>query len=1209
VTAEPSSRVDLALREIPAAAVARSLWSRLPAWRPSDLHLKVETAAEILDKDRQHLDFLHRHGLARVLAFYAEELMPAAGRLPAGNERWQLWFKLGCRVVAMQAAAGADLELTEQAERLQADLPHARFADDAQADREARQQVRAFLAGQLAGAAERLLRAGHQAQALRAYAALDRLGAASPAQRMAHARLRWRLNDRSPEALRVYLRARDGNGNGKVQEPLPAQIDRFLEESLAVAEELPRHELEERLFLNQLALCSSRPPHPAWRNAGLAYLRLGQPSRALPYLERAHGLNGSDGGAGAFYLGQARFQVADYPGSTAAFEEAIARDYSKVRIAAWLGLAYARLREWEKALAIFRQAEAETAEVEASELYLNWGRASFILGEVEDARLRFEKAAAAGTADPRAGYGVALCRESLGERAAALAELHRVLGRCPDFAPAVHRLGLLLEDQGDFAGALPRFHAAVALSPRDPEYRLSLGLALGRTGDGEALVHLAAAAEGGAGGPEVLRRLFLFYQRQGDAQQARRWLAALAAVELSPAVAALRARDLASQATEAFNAGRYQGAAAQWEQVAADRPEEATVAERFVLALVHATAERLRKGESAGVGEAAERAFQLAPALPDCCWLYAASRLLDGDAATAARLLQGLAPEQLARPELASLWAMAAALAGEDTAEAQEEPRRPFLELLRMLAAAAGGRFEEAAQHCEAPGSWRELGLPPGSLNALVAEVKLRGTRRKRQQVVRFLEELEARDGAGSWAFGVALARQILATRQGLARAGEADPAELAACQETYRRLLGAMPSEAAAAAASTPLHERYTRLLLFLACHHAQRGRLTAALDVLQELASLPLPVPAKVRDLERILRQRLAQPSQEKAYALLEEDPDSARQIWETLLAKNPGDLLARHHLACLAWSRAYDTILARHLDDSLPFWSEGLEHFRLLYGSEAYWQTLREKGRALGTAAAHPFDEAAFEAWCGEALYQRAATLLHLIFHTLAGGDLAEAKEADVFRAKDVMKLLRISNLDAALRQQLADDLADHYLDPDPTRVPDFARSRRRATAVVDIDPENLKARTFLLRSVTYEVSTRSEEGDRDFAAMAKLLKAEERHAEWLEEHRRDLPPEPQGRATSDLAAFYDQFGAVWHQEGQAATERFNNLKPGSSREARRLLEAIQKSYRDSDRWYEKSLALDPVNLRAKDRLDHHRNQYLELTKAIRQIPQSS
>lgn len=1208
MTAEAPARFELAVGEIPAAAVAPSLRSRLP-FLSRELRLREGTAAEIREQDRQYLELLRRHGAGRVLAFYDQELLPAVTRLPAGVERWELWFKLGCRAMALRSAAGADRELVEQAERLQADLAGARLAEDAEADREARRQVRSFLADHLAGTAERLRRNRQEEQeafALRAYALLDRLGAASPAHREAHARLRWQLQDRTPEALRVYLRARDPGG--RPRDAVLAAIDRFLEESLAVDETAAPPDLEERLFLNQLALCSADPPHPAWRNAGLAYLRLGHPARALPYLEQACSINGADGGASPFYLGQARFQTGDHPGSDAAFTEAAARGYSQVRIAAWQGLAWARLQDRQRALDLFQQGQAAAGNQPAAELYLSWGRASFVLADVRDALQRFEAAATADPDEPRAGYGLALCWESLGAPDQAIAELRNTVSRFPRFAPAVHRLGRLLEAGGDLAGALDCLRQAVHLAPRDPEYHLSLGLALQQEGDPKALAHLERAAEAGAGGPEILRRLALAL-RQDDLPRARRWLAALTAAEAPPpGLARFRARDLSSQATEAFNLGRYRDAAALWEEVAESEPG-AAVAERLALALVHEAGLRLQEGDLAGFTREVERAWQRAPGLPDCRSLYSVARLLEGDAGTAVRLLRDLLQEQPARSELLPLAALAAVLAGEGEVEV-EIPGSPgaLFGLLRVLTAVSAGRFEEAAEHCDA---WLEdlsgvhaLGLPQDLLNNLVACVKLRGTRRKRQQVVRFLEALDARDEAGSWVSGVVLARQIIATDKGLARAEEADLAELLACREAWLGLLETAPD---GDLEQTPFLAHHTRLLVFLICHHARKGKLATALTALGELEDLPLPVPERARDLEQILRRRLTRPSHEKAFALLEENPEAARETWEALLQQEPNDLLARHHLACQAWSRAYDAVLARPIESSFRFWKEGLEHFRILYDSEAWWQAQREKGRALGTSTAHPFDEKPFETWRRDALYQRASTVLHLIFHILAGVDLAQARETDILRARSLMDLLRGSNLDAATRQRLADDLADHYLDPDPTRVPDFGRSRRRAETVLDIDPSNLKARTFLLRSVTHEVGTRCQEGDRDFPALVRELAATERHAEWLEAHRQELPAEPQGRAASDLAAFYDQLGWVKHQEGQLTTEKYNNLRQGSFAEARRLLESIQQAYRDSDRWFEKSLALDPVNLRAKDLRERHQNESKSIQKALRNLRQ--
>jgi tetratricopeptide (TPR) repeat protein len=1216
------------------AAMARRI-PLLGAWLAGELRLRLGTAMEIRDLDRRHAELVRRYGLGRVLAFYDEELIPAADRLPAGAERWQLWRDLGCRTVSLLAGVGDDRRLAERVERLLAELSRARLADDPGADRDARRATRTFLSQHLASAAERLQRRREDTpEALHAYAALDRLGEATSAQRFAHARLRWRLEDRSPEALQLYLRARQDDGAAKTAAPEPtlAAIDGFVEESLVVGEQLPRGELAERLFLNQLALCSPRPPRPAWRNAGLAYLRLGQPARALPYLERACAANGT-GGASAFYLGQARFEVADYPGSSAAFTAAAEHGYSKLRIAAWQGLAYARLAQPERALATFRQAEAAAGESQADaaaagELYLAWGRASLVLGDVAEATRRFRQAAA-GATEPRALYGLALCRESSGEDAAGVtAALREIVDRFPRFAPALARLGCLLDSQGDSSSALPCLRQAVELSPWDPEYSLSLGLALERAGDPQALGWLEQAAEGGAGGPEVLRRVAATCLLRGELHRARRWLAALAAaMPESPVVAELQARERVSRAIAAFNTGRYGEAAALWEEVAADRPGDPATAERLAQALVHAASARLRDEDSTGVAQTVERAFRLAPEIAGCRMLHAVASLLTGDFDKACAELRELAGGQPQRPELALLGAVAALLAGDDAALAHLDPfaakisagpagpagiansPHSLLSLLRALRAAAAGRFEEAAQECEdwleRPGAAAALGLPLDRLNVLAATIKLRGARRKRHQVIRYFEGLDARDGAGSWATAVAFTRQFLATDKGFDRAGEADAAELAACRASYRALL-AGPAAAAgeAVAMRQPLLERFARLLLFLACHHVQRGQLPAALDALAELQTLSCQPADGVDELEQVLRRRLSTPSHAGAFALLVEDAEAARQTWEALLEKDPRDLLARHHLACLAWSRAYDTVLAGRVEDSLAHWRAGLEHFRQLYASDAYWQGLRQKGRALGGSTMHPFDETAFDTWRRDAVYRRGSTLLDLIFHLLAGADLAQARPETVLRAKALMELLRAAGLDAATCQRLAAGLADHYLDPDPTRVPDLALSRRRAEVVLDVDPANLYVRTFLVRSVTHEVATRIDEKDRDFAGMARQLAAAERHAEALAAHRGDLPAELHGRAASDLAAYYDQFGTVKHQEGQLAVSGFNKLAQASP-QARSLLEQVLRSYRDSDRWFERSIAVDPVNVQAKQTIEEHRIEYPKVEKILRDI----
>ncbi len=1223
---ETSGALDVG--EIQPAALYRPFWQRLPAFF-SQLRLEEETPEAIRRKDTQHRGLLRRHGAEAVLGFYDSALLPAVDRLPPGTERTRLRFEVGCRALAIAGASGADSELVDRAEKLQGQLPRARFTGDLQADQGLRRQVNDFLSAQLGMVAERMASNGQPEDVLRAYSILDRLGPVKPHRRATHARLRWKANDRSPRAISLYIRA---TTNGSFPGLEGMAIRKFLEERLSVDEKQSERELSDRLFFNLLALSSPQPPEPSLRNAGLAYLRLGKPARGIPYLERAQptgegkddvttGGNGgtADGGDGAtaFYLGQAYFQTEDFSASTEAFEQSVEAGYSPLRIAAWLGVAYARAGQWEKAEVSFRQAEDEAGEVGEGEFYVQWGRACFLMKHVADAGDRFRRAAAVDPADPRAPYGLSVCLEHEGRAAEAGEELSQVASGWPDFSPAVHRLGRFFLETGQHEEALPHLRRAVELAPNDPEYRLSLGLALDQTGDGEALAHLEIAGRSGTGGPEVLRRVALAYYRQGDRQQGQRWFSALATVaDDSAAVAQFLARDQASQAVEAFNAGEYRRAIDLWEAVTSAFPGDPVVAERFALALAHDGSSRLRGGDSGRAWEVFKKARRLAPEQYDCRFFHAVGQWAQGDVGSALAGLHGLAEEHAERPGMARFVAVAGALRGDDTGERlvqlidqAEGQQKSGLLLLRIQLAVERGEFSAAAVAVD---DWtsnsedlRVLSLSRLQANALVAFAKLRATRRKRRRVIRFLQELSARGGEDLWGSAEVLASHAIAVAKGFDRAAEANAETLAGCEASYLELL-----EAATEEERPLLLAALSRLLRFAAAHHVSRGRLAAALGCLERLEEHGVALAPALSKLAAVLRLRLAKPSHERAYSLLADDPEAARKVWQELLQEDPSDLQARHHLACLAWSRAYDAVLADDVGASLELWRDGLEQYRGLYDSEAYWQMLRAKGRALGTTAAHPFDEPAFEAWRGEALYMLARKPLELIFHHLAGYDLTKRKKTvdpRIATAASLMEVLRSSGLDGELEQRLSDDLADHYLDPDPTQVPDHDVSRRRAETVVDIDSANQKARVFLLRSATYEIDTQRKEGDRAFASMAKRLANLRRHADWLEEQLDALSQQQRDRLVGTLVAYYELRGVIKHAEGQQETGRFNAAQGGSARDARCIVERIQRCYRESDNMLKKSLALDPVNARAKDLIQHHESQYQPLQEGLEQLSQ--
>ncbi len=1191
---------------------SRSLFAWINPFRP-ELRLRDGTLEEIRETHLRHQDLVRDYGLRQVMLFYEDHLLPALKRLTPSRETWRARYEIGCRAVALRAATEPGSRMTKLARELGDDLPRARFEEDPAGDAAVRRQVRDFLTSHLARPADDLRRDGKYAEALEVYAALERLGGMSSAHRRTYARLLWQAGRRDPADLQVYLRHlgdrgwKSGSDGGDMRT--------FVLHELAIDEQTPQEEIPRRLLLNQSVLCSPQAPVEAARHAGLAYLRLDQPKRAIAYLKQAQSRNGHDRdhGVASFLLGQALFRTQDFGASAAAFEQAAEQGYSRSRIEGWKGLAYARSGRWKEALAAFRQAESDLGEVRDGSLFVDWGRAAFLMDDVEDAAARFRQALEMEPGHARALYGLAICLESQGRRPEAIGLLQPLTAADPVFAPAVHLLGRLLQAEGRLREALDCYRQALAASFGDPAYALSVGLVLDDMSDSAALPHLERAAQAGLGGPEAVRRIVLLRFRQGDREVAHRWLDRLQKDGVLPAsLARLRARELSSEATGAFNAGLYRDAARLWDQARAACPDEPRIAENLSQALLCDAALRLRQGEVDGLWDQIDRAHQLAESF-ESRLLVAISLFVRGGLTGARQRLESLATERPEHPTVAVLHALAACFGAEGSAA--EELQRlsalagelippPLMAFLQILIAARRGDFEAAMKAADAwveePEDLRSLGLPRHQVNLLVAHSKLRGIRQRRQRVVRSLEDLNARYGEGYWDLALALTQHHLATAAGLGRAGEAAPAVLEACDAAYQAFLATASRDERDSALRS-----HADLLQFIACHHLQRGDLGATLAALERLKELGPAASRTTEKLRKAVAARMKRPSHAKAFSLLARDPDAARATWESLLKENPNDLTALHHLACLAWSRAWDEVIEERYEGSLPFWRDGLERYRQLYGRDDFWEDLRQKGRVLGQTAAHPFAEKTFDEWRAAALYELAHTLIDLIFHILTGfdfGQRAGGVDPRILLALALMKVLRDSKLDSALKNQLSESLAGHYLDSDPTRLSNFDASTHRAEVVIDVDPANLRARSFLLRASVHQVDTRRKEGDRNCAQMAQQLNALKLHAEWLEQRLKELPEDRRRRVLPDLIGYYEQLGSVKHDEGGKETQQYNRLGEGQFQQAKVIARRIRACYQESDAALKKALAFDPLNPHAQETLDHHREQYKAINSVL-------
>ncbi|HWP43374.1 MAG TPA: tetratricopeptide repeat protein [Blastocatellia bacterium] len=1011
------------------SSVFRRLSTGLMRHFSTDLHLADGSSAEIALKTADPNELVRRFGCEATLRFYEEDVMPALRKLSPDGKVWRLRYEVAFHLAQLRARQEPPRGVIDVIEEMIEEIPAARFeeVESEQGNASAEQlrlverenarerlRIRSHLASLLEEAAHRMLNHGYEDEALRAFRLLEHLGSLTSNHRQKYAELLWRRGDRSRSALKVYLEYM-GDCGWKPHLPGMAQ---FVSDEMSIDERMPGQKISERLPLNQLALCGRNPPPLVLRHAGLAYLRLKEPGRALGYLRKAEALDGADGGLTHFYLGQALFGLKEFGQAAEAFEKAAGKNFSLSRIASWQGRAYAETKQWEKALSTFRKAERELGEVIDSEFYLQWGRASFLMKEWADSEHRFRTAIRQDGANWRAAYGLAICLEKQGRRSEAIELLRATTARFSECAPALHFLGRLLESEGGTSEAVSFFRHAHALSPSDIEYQLSLGLALFDLGDAEAAPILERVARAGEGGPEILRRVVIGLLRAGDRLRARYWLRKLAAEgSATEAVILFDGRDRISEATEAFNARRYREAADLFERAGEHFGHDGRIRERMALALARDAAGRVAAGETEGVWDQIERAYALSSDA-EVRFLFGFSQLVRGNPREARDHFSVLAREHPDRDQYQFFNCLSAYFCGEERSLDMLDRVGPvagatninsLLAFLQAQLAAARGAFEEASEKVRA---WAEdqdavrgLGLPARQINTFTALCLLRGVKRKRQQIVRFLESLNERYGDGYWDLALAIARHHIAAEQ------HSELEKLEECAAAYRRLLEAAEEEDCRAIA---VH--YCRLLRALACRMARAGRIGDALDALKRMDDLPVETAQEVLSLREMLIERLREPSQEKAYALIDSDPDGARAVWEEMLDRNPDDFVSLQHLACLAWSRAFDEVAAERTEESVPFWREGLERYRQLFENQRYWDHLREKGRILGQRPGYPFKEEAFEMWRESALYEMAHTLIELISVVMSGYDAAEEKEKErkVRTARVLMNVIRESNL---------------------------------------------------------------------------------------------------------------------------------------------------------------------------------------------------
>jgi hypothetical protein len=472
-------------------------------------------------------------------------------------------------------------------------------------------------------------------------------------------------------------------------------------------------------------------------------------------------------------------------------------------------------------------------------------------------------------------------------------------------------------------------------------------------------------------------------------------------------------------------------------------------------------------------------------------------------------------------------------------------------------------------------------------VNALVwlclKQAPIRGGR------INALAQAMKKQDAEFWAPALTVLKSIDLRKKPMA---EVDAAMMAECDGEFQAVLDKFSERE-----YEELRIEHAGFLRYCIGDAVQRGDLVRALEMLDRLEKTAYRDVEATGRLRELLDRRLQMPSHEKAYALIDRDPDGAREIWLDRLRMIPGEHASLEHLACLAWDRAFERgaaadaarekaeqthnvgeqkILAldagRDYEAAISYFVEGIEYFRQLYGDETYWDVLEQKGRQLETTK-NPFDQGAFDAWRQSALKEQAKVLVDFAVY-VANQD----KKEGTSHARSALARLRNCDLPKELVQGLIAEFSRRMLDSDPTVIAQdqFVPAMARAERVLQIDPDNLHALEFLVCGHTYRagISKGEEEG-----TVAERIGSVQSKAERLEQLMMSMDADGRKRATRQLSAFWEMLGK---KSDEKSTKAFLTAKDSDF--DRRLMPEVRKWTEAANRAFEHAVRLDSsVSLR--------------------------
>lgn len=1182
----PDRLFSLLLRPLEGRSFA-SLFRSSPPLRLED----GDTEEQVLLWAADPSELVHEYGRTAVLSFFRDRLWTALGALP---ERRNV-VEARLRVAGWMAEALAlsrPREALSWARRGASLLPKLGLLSSSNDRISAKREARDKLAMTLGRCVRAMAESGDADGVVQACELLARIKVLTRQENIRYAHALRRVGARSFAARWIDLKC-DETGSDNILSSDSWKDLQFLAETKGTGRQPVEADATQRLLLAHRSVLAWGPDPLQCHAIGIGYLNLDQNQKAMQYLVEAT-READSRGEGWFHLGQAHFRLKDYPKASEAFRTAQENGLRRSQVVSWQAISYLKDERYDQALQLF---EGTDSEIDSdAEVQLQWGRACYLSGLLDQAQSRFDRALEIDSREWRALLGWALCRARSGKVQEAITRLRNFEATTRDPAPIRFLLGRLLLTE-DIPQAIQNLRNAFRSNP-DPDYRLALALALDRADEEEVWEHFIQIALE-TPHPEIHRRLWLRAREAGDNAGSRFWLLKLrSSAPESEAVSALWDRELFSQAVAIYNRGDFTLAVKRLED-SSNLLSEPAAKELLARSLTWGAVSKLgKKTAEPSAWRDIERAERLSDA-PEVRLLGALASLFNGDSEGARGKLALVLDDSVDRSEWLVLSSLTACLSGASLDEGLLQAVQPefpqfgsLSSLLQVQASARRGDYRSAAQEIL---RWEEKlniallqRLPKVQLNVVVAACLSRGLRRA-SQGPRVLAKLGQGRKDGYWQPAHVLLRFYGTASRGTD--GISDE-RIEECDRAFRDLL--VESDEAEKVGLDRLFAKWLRFRILVAF---RKGDFVAVLRIFDRLDRLSWPIPEPWLKLRQRIQKKMSSSSHAAAYALLVEHPDVAQQIWTKLVRRKAGELTSLHHLACLNWSLAHEAVHAGRTKESFEPWSLGLEYYRRLYSRPEYFDALREKGKSL-MQPGRPFDEGAFESWVVSVLFERASVLVDLACHSLTQNDVEGARRA--------MEVIRDSKLDRTMKEGLSVRFAERRLDPDPLALSDFDAAILRAEQVIAVDEGNIEARLFALRATTHEVRTRIREKSGGFAQLKKMMKRVEGHADWLEGIVRAGPAEaPNGPSVA--ADYFDTLSELLHEEGYEEIRALNELlreRPKLRTHAalhtnrsqlRSHLLSVRHALQCSDVASKRALRLLPSSFDADRRTKMHESEY--------------